>query len=113
MLLEQLLNAVKDATSVSPEAFQTDTVGDRAITYQFYRASDNGAVAQWRLQLRFFGTSMRDVMSLESLATDALVTAGDGTNFDCSISSNGGGAMLDTDTNTPQSIVYYDVICKH
>ena len=113
MLLEQLLKTVKDATSVSPEAFQTDTVGDRAITYSFYRASDNGAVSQWRLQLRFFGTSMRDVVELESLATDALVTVGDDRSYECSISSNGGGAMIDTDTNTPQLICYYDVITRH
>lgn len=113
MVLEALLGAIKDATGVAPKAFQTKSVGKPAITYSFYRATDNGAVAQWRLQVRVFGRTMREAVELEEKVSDALVTVGDETRFGCSIESNGGGSMIDADTNTAQLLTYFDVTTRH
>lgn len=112
MILSSLLGAIQQATGIAPQAFQTDRVGQPAITYSFYRATDNGAVAGYRLQCRFFGTTLEQAADMEQKATDALVTLGDETNFGCSISSNGGGALIDADTNTPQILTYYDVVTR-
>lgn len=112
MILESLLGAIKDATSIAPQAFQTDKVGQPAITYSFYRASDNGAVAQYRLQVRVFGRTMKEAIELEQKITDSLVTVGDERRFDCTIESNGGGTMIDAETNTAQLIIYYDVTTR-
>lgn len=112
MILESLLGAIQQATGIAPQAFQTDKVGKPAIVYSYYRASDNGAVAQYRLQIRCFGRTMREAMELEEKVSSALVTIGDERVFECSIDSNGGGSMIDADTNTAQLLTYYDVTTK-
>lgn len=112
MILEGLLGAIKSATGIAPQAYQTDKVGEPAITYSFYRSSDNGAVARYRLQVRAFGRTQEEALSIEERVTDALVTPGDSTRWGCSISSNGGGALIDADTNTPQALTYFDVVAK-
>lgn len=113
MVLDSLLGAIEDATGIAPKAFQTDEVGKPAIVYSYYRATDNGAVAQWRLQVRVFGRTMREAVETEEKVSDALVTLGDDTRFGCSIESNGGGSMIDSDTNTAQMLTYFDITCKH
>lgn len=112
MILENLLGAIEDATSIAPRAFQTDKVGQPAIVYSFYRSADNGAVAQCRLQIRVFGRTMKEAIQLEEKVTDSIVTLGDETKWGCSIESNGGGTMIDAETNTAQLIVYYDVTSR-
>ena len=113
MILSSLLGAIQQATGIAPQAYQTDKVGQPAITYSFYRATDNGAVATYRLQTRVFARTQAEALGIEQKITDSLVTLGDSTNHGCSISSNGGGALIDADTNTPQVITYFDVVAKH
>lgn len=110
MILESLLGAIKAATGIAPQAYQTDKVGKPAITYSFYRASDDGAVARYRLQTRAFARTHKEALELEEKLTDSLVTLGDETKWGCCISSNGGGALIDTESNTPQIITYFDII---
>lgn len=110
MTLESLLGAIKTATGIAPQAYQTDKVGKPTITYSFYRVSDDGAVARYRLQTRVFGRTQAEALELEEEITNTLVTLGDSTKWDCSISSNGGGALIDTESNTPQIITYFDII---
>ena len=112
MILSSLLGAIQQATGIAPQAYQTSTVGQPAITYSFYRASDNGAVATYRLQIRVFAKTQEQAFEIEQKITDSLVTLGDSTKYGCSISSNGGGALIDADTNTPQIITYFDVVAK-
>ena len=112
MILSSLLGAIQQATGLAPSAYQTDRVGQPAITYSFYRVSDNGAVAQYRLQVRVFGRTQVEALEIEEKIADSLVTLGDGTKFGCSISSNGGGALMDADTNTPQVLTYFDVTTR-
>ena len=113
MILESLLGAIQQATGIAPSAYQTSTVGQPAITYSFYRATDNGAVVTYRLQTRVFARTQEKALEIEQEITDSLVTLGDETRFGCSISSNGGGALIDADTNTPQVLTYFDVVAKH
>lgn len=113
MILESLLGAIQQATGIAPQAYMTDKAGKPAITYSFYRATDNGAVATYRLQTRVFGKTQEQAIEVEQKITDSLVTLGDSTKFGCSISSNGGGALLDAETNTPQVLTYFDVVAKH
>ena len=110
MILESLLGAIKAATGIAPQAYQTDKVGKPAITYSFYRASDDGAVARYRLQTRAFARTQNEALELEEKLTDSLVTLGDETKWGCCISSNGGGALIDAESNTPQIITYFDII---
>lgn len=110
MILESLLGAIKEATGIAPQAYQTDKAGKPAITYSFYRASDDGAKAQYRLQTRVFARTQSEALTIEEKISDSLVTLGDSTKWGCSISSNGGGALIDADTNTPQILTYFDVI---
>lgn len=112
MILSSLLGAIQQATGIAPQAYQTSTVGKPAITYSFYRATDNGAVVTYRLQTRVFAKTQEQALEIEQQVRDSLVTLGDSTNFGCSITSNGGGALNDADTNTPQVITYFDVVAK-
>ena len=112
MVLESLLGAIKDATSVAPQAFQSQKVATPGITYMFYRASDNGAVAQWRLQTRVSAHTLSEALAIEDKLSKSLVTVGDETKWGCSISTNGGGALIDAESNTPQIITYFDIVLR-
>lgn len=112
--LKNILALMKQATGISPQAFETDLKsGLPAITYNYYRTVDNGAVAQYRLQTRVTAQSFAQAMGLEKKLTDALITVGDSTKCDCSIQSNGGGTLIDEETNYPQVINYFDITTKH
>lgn len=111
-VLKTLLGVVTDACGVAPDFAQTSKVGRRAVTYTFYRSLDDGAVASYRLQLRFFAPTLAECAEMEAATTGALATAGDSTLEGLSIQANGGGAMLDTETNTPQLITYYDITAR-
>ena len=112
MILENLLVVIKDVTNITPQAYQTNIVGKPAITYSFYRTSDNGAVVQWRLQVRIFARTQLEAIQLEETICNSLVTIGDETKWGCSISSNGGGSLLDVETNTPQILIYFDITAR-
>lgn len=109
--LMSLLGAIEDATSIVPQAFLTDRYGEElpAITYSYYRASDDGAVARWRLQTRVHARTYQECIEIEAKLASALVTLGDSTQFGCSISSNGGGTLVDEEADVPQLLTYFDI----
>lgn len=112
--LKNILAIIRQATGISPQAFETDLKsGLPAITYNFYRTVDNGAVAQYRLQTRVTAQSFTQAMGIEKKLTDALITIGDEYKANCSIQSNGGGTLIDEETNYPQVINYFDITTKH
>ena len=43
---------------------------------------------------------------------DALVSVGDETRDGLVVEANGGGSLIDEDTNTPQQITYFDILSR-
>lgn len=114
MLLYSLLDAVKDATGINPAPFQTPSYADNlpAITYSFYASSDDGAKAQYRFLVRVHAKDYEQCLELSDAVSKALITTGDETRFGCSIDGNGGGSLVDEETNIPQQIQYFDITTR-
>jgi hypothetical protein len=113
MDLRNLLSVVKESTGIQPTAFSSQQINSLpAINYSFYRASDNGAVATYRLQTRTVGKDFAQTIELEQKVVDCLVTLGDSTNCGCVIAHNGGGSLEDENTGLPQLIDYFDITAR-
>lgn len=113
-ILYSLLDAVKDATGINPAPFQTKDYADSlpAITYSFYCSNDNGATARYRFLTRVHAKSYQQCLEIAAKLSDALTTVGDSTRFGCSIKGNGGGSLVDEETNIPQQIQYFDITSR-
>lgn len=113
MFLEEILTAVEQETSIAPTAFNSRIENHiPAINYTLYRASDDGAVAQWRLQIRITAETFQEVMDIEGKVRDLLTTVGDEYKYNCVIHINGGGTLEDEMTGYPQQLIYFDVITR-
>ena len=109
-ILITLLGLIKKATGLDATPFYT---GDNpAITYSFYRTQGDGAKGRYRLQIRTHAKSLEQAITLSEQITDGLVTLGDETRDGLRIEANGGGSLLDVETNTPQQITYFDILAK-
>jgi len=107
-VLENVIGLINSATGLEVKALDTDNAND-CIVYQYYTVSDNGAVAQVKLQLRIIAHSLNDVLSYEKQIKNVLLCAGDISKVEGvkSIELNGGGTLKDYETNTIQNILYF------
>lgn len=113
MDLQTILNAIEDKTGIKPYTFNSNVKNSiPAINYTFYRLSDDGVVAQWRLQLRIVAETFDKVLEIDNDLRHLLVTLGDETKFNCVININGGGTLEDDLTGYPVQIAYYDLITR-
>lgn len=111
--ISKILRVLESATNLPIKPFETDVVED-CIVYKYSSISDNGIVAQQKLELRIIGKTYADVVSIETKVKSALITIGDeqkvqGLN---SVELNGGGTLKDYSTNTIHSLLYFIIKIK-
>ena len=105
-----LLGLIKKATDLDATPFYTGE--NPAITYSFYRTQGDGAKGRYRFQIRTHAKTLEQAITLSEQITDALVTFGDEAKDGLIVEANGGGSLLDEETNTPQQIIYFDILAK-
>lgn len=107
-VLENIIALIESATGLQMKALDTDNAND-CIVYQYYTVSDNGAVAQNKMQIRIIAHSLNDVLNYENQIKNVLLCAGDISKVEGikSIELNGGGTLKDYNTNTIQNILYF------
>lgn len=85
-------DALENATSLPVKPFGTDTI-EECICYKWYSVSDDGAIAQKRLELRLITFDMAEAEARRQQIINALVPIGDTCKiagiYDCKL--NGGG----------------------
>lgn len=113
MILENLIDTVETATSLSAKPYETQNA-DSCIVYQWSTVSDDGAVEVDKLQIRIIGKTLTEVLANEAKVKNALIAIGDTckVNGINSIVLNGGGTLKDFETNTMQSINYFYITKK-
>ena len=113
-ILLHLLELVKEATGIDAVPFLSSSTGNKlpAITYEFYRFSNNGAVSQYRFLTRIHSKSLEQSLDLSDKLNKTLVSLGDETSKGLLIKGNGGGSLLDDATNIPQVINYFDIVVR-
>ena len=112
--LKTLLVGIKKATGLDAVPYLVDTANGKmpAITYTFYRTQDDGAVARYRLLTRVHASTYAEALRISDVMADALVSVGDETKDGLVVEANGGGSLIDEDTNTPQQITYFDILSR-
>lgn len=105
--MKDIISAIETATSLPVKPFGTKTI-ENCIVYKFNTVTDNGIVAQIRLELNIITKTIAEAASIEAAIKSALVTVGDtkkiaGFN---SAAVNGGGTLFNEDTQTVHTILY-------
>lgn len=113
---KEIVKILKQATNLPVQAFDlTPTTEEiNGVVYKLIQTNDNGAVAQWRLEVRLITSNLRESEILKSNILKALVTTGDEQKSEniltCQL--NGGGSLKDYNTNTVHNIMYFDLITR-
>lgn len=99
-----------EASAITP--FYTPDCGSPAITYSFYSTVSDGAKSRYRFQVRVHAKTLEQAITLSEDIKKALVSLGDEPTSGLMIEANGGGSLLDEETNTPQQLIIYDILAK-
>ena len=112
-IINKLIEAIENATNLQMKPFDTDKVED-CLVYQFYTMSDNGAVAQYKLQIRIITNSLEKAFSIEKTIKNTMISIGDNIKIEGinSIILNGGGTLKDYENDTVQNILYFVITAK-
>lgn len=112
-MIKEIVGLLEEATSlpVSPEYIK----GKRdCIVYNYYTATDDGAVSSYRLEIKVITNKYEAGQLVKDTVVKTLVTVGDEplTNTILSCNVNGGGSLRDSATEQYQQIIYFDVITR-
>lgn len=104
------IEQVAEGVEVCPFGTQTNK---EAICYSYEPYSDDGAVAENRLEVRIISRTVGRAESLKQKVINALVTVGDNPkNGYLACYLNGGGSLWDVDTQMTQIILYFYITTK-
>lgn len=107
--LKQFLADVEKATGIKPTAFQIKTIQALpAINYTIYPSSNDGIKTTWRLQTRIVADDLASALGVYK-KLETLTTVADETKGGNLVEINGGGTVLDPDTQLPQLLTYFDI----
>lgn len=107
--LKQFLAEIEKATGIKPTAFQTTQIQALpAINYTIYPSSNDGIKTTWRLQTRIVADDLASALGLYK-KLETLTTVADETKGGNLVEINGGGTLLDEETNIPQLLTYFDI----
>lgn len=104
----RILNKIEELTGLKPIPLQTDEVR-KCIVYKYYQVSK----FKYRLELRLFDFSFGEVQETEKKVMK-ICGLGDLNNVSgiSHIALNGGGILIDNNTNTVQQLMYFDITIK-
>ena len=107
--MKEILDLLENATSINPIPLYIKTV-QNSIVYKYYQVS----TFRYKLEVRVIGLSYADAERIAAAAVKALNDRGDNNQIPTisSIVLNGGGELVDYQTNTYQRLLYFDVVTK-
>lgn len=108
-MMETLIPILEAATGLPVKPFGTDKV-EPCLCYKSYCSSDDGCVAQYRLELRLITDTIKEAETAGRELKAALIHLGDSSPVDgLSIEQNGGGQLEDLETATVHTLFYFIV----
>jgi len=120
-MITKLIADIEKATNLKVYAEVTNAV-EECIVYSFYKVTDNGAVAQYRLALTILTNTLAKSFNIKEIIDNLLITKGDEQKYDEIINCDlggGGGFVGDTSSSLYtkeislyEAINYYDITCK-
>lgn len=110
--MKDIIKAIETATQIPVKPFGTETI-EKCICYTIYPISDDGVVAQDRLELRLITNTLSEADELKKAILKILLTIGDTEKYNYkSCIVNGGGQLKDFNTNTIHTILYFVITRK-
>ena len=105
--MKDIISAIETATGLPVKPFGTNTI-ENCIVYKFNTVSDNGTVAQMKLELNIITKTIAEAVSIEAAIKTALVTVGDSKKLAGynSAAVNGGGSLYNDETKTVHTFLY-------
>lgn len=105
----RVLNKIEEMTEMKPIPLKT-TEAEKCIVYKFWQT----AAYTYRLELRVIDFTLAGAEATSAAIIKAICDFGDSNKIDRipSIVLNGGGVLEDTETNTIQRLLYFDLIMK-
>lgn len=112
-MIQELIQLIEVASGLSVIPFQTEKI-EPCVIYKYYPQSDDGAVTQYRLELRVIAFSLGEAEEISNRIRKAIITIGDSKKIDSILSCNlnGGGVLKDNGTNTTHKIMYFNMIVR-
>lgn len=112
--MTQLLKIIKQATGIDAVPLHTDNVDKDCIVYKDYFLSDDGCIAQHRLELRIITKTYAQGDIIQHQLINALVNRGDDMKIDniYQCETNGGGRLMEYETDTIHTLIYFNYITR-
>ena len=120
-MITKIITDIEEATEL-PVVAEVSNTNNECIIYSFYKVSDNGAVAQYRLTLTILTKTISKSYTIKDIIDNLIITKGDEKKYDeilnCEL-GGGGGFLGDTSSSLYskelpmyEAINYYDITCK-
>lgn len=111
-MIQQIIKELNEALTVPLLPYETNKIQD-CVCYKYHCTGDNGAVAQYRLDLRIITKTIASAEDIRNVILQALITIGDNEKLGYkSCELNGGGTLKDAETATIHTLLYFDIVTK-
>lgn len=118
MFIEDIVNYLRENLDYK-FVFDSTNKAEECVVYSYSPKTDDGIKALYQLTLRIIckGRKEATLMRIENMKKaiqNKIITIGDNplTENILSVYQNGGGVMVDYDTDTTHEIMYYDIVYK-
>lgn len=111
MLIKDILNLIKSATSLPIKFINSDKV-EKCIIYNLTPINDDGIKRQDRLEIQIVGFDILDIETIDLQIRKALLSFGDRTDCILSIELNGGGVLRDNNIKSLSKYSFYVITTK-
>lgn len=118
MFIEDIINLLRENTGFD-FVFDTTAKAENCIVYSYSPSTFDGVKGLYRLSLRIIqkGRGERTLLRIENIKKkllSVLITPHDTalSSQILSVRQNGGGVMVDYDTDTTHEIIYFDILYK-
>lgn len=111
--IKNIITAIEELTGIAPTMFSSRIESNvPCINYDIYRDAYNGALSEWRMELRITAETFQEVIEIEEKVC-SICTLGDEGKLGClHIEVNGGGTLEDESTGYPQQLIYFEIYSK-
>ena len=98
MVLNNLLNIIKDSTGIMPRPLTTSHLGT-SIVYKFMSLLDDGVKKQDKFEVSIISMNLEEIESLDSVIRKAILKAGENKHSDYLKAEIIGGGLLQNEGN--------------
>lgn len=107
--MQRVLKKIEEISGMKPLPLKT-TKAEKCIVYKFWQT----AAYTYRLEIRVIDFTLGGAEATSAAIIKSICNFGDSNKIDRipSIVLNGGGILEDTETNTIQRLLYFDLIMK-